>query len=168
MKTLAIVLIIFLVLAAFSCKNKHKKKAEKDISLIEKLSSKKAITKKIDKTEFSEAKECECLVKEILTTSPRYKQLTKGLNNAVIANGGQFYGISLEGSPNPDGNKQRDYSPTYDYTVYEMYTDRQLNIARFSFNPNNSKLYEYDEVHDQFNPIEFDKKLELQFEVLCK
>ncbi len=168
MQTIKMTLIVFFTLAAFACNNQQSKKPEVGASAVRISSSKKSNIKKINKTEQKELKPCECLAKEILTTSPRYKQLTEGLYKAVIKNGGQFFGISLEGSPNPRQDKAWSYSKTYNFTVYEMYTDRQLNTARFSFNPNKKQLYEYDAVHDQLKPIEFDRNLLLKFETLCK
>ena len=192
MRTIRITVILFLVLAAFACNNQQSKKAKGDASATKKLTSEKSIIKKIDKTDEKpiskridkidekpvikntnklvqkELKPCENLVADILTTSPRYRQLTKGLNNAVVKNGGLPFGISLEGSPNPRQDKAWSYSKTYDFTVYEMYTDRQLNTARFSFDPSNKQLYEYDAVNDKLKPIEFDRNLLLKFEALCK
>ena len=151
---------------AFCGNNPQSKKAAQDTSAVKKPISVNPQSK--EKAERKELNPCEDLVKEILTTSPRDKQLTKGLNKAVVKNGGLSFGITLEGSPNPTQDKAWSYSKTYDFTVYEMYTDRQLNIARFSFNPKNKQLYEYDEVHDQLKPIEFDRKLLLKYEALCK
>ncbi len=168
MKTIRITVIVFSILAAFACNNQQSKKVEDDASAVNKLPSEKSNIKKIDKTEQKEFKPCENLVTEILTTSPRYRQLTKGLYKAVVKNGGLNFGISLEGSPNPKQDKAWSYSKTYDFTVYEMYPDRQLNTARFSFNPNNKQLYEYDAAHDQLKPIEFDRNLLLKYETLCK
>jgi hypothetical protein len=59
-------------------------------------------------------------------------------------------------------------SQTYEFTVYEVYTDRELNTARFSFNPNSRQLYEYDEIRNLLKPIEFDRKLLKKYDALCK
>jgi len=168
MKIIRITIIVFFILAAFACHNQQSKKAEGNAIATGKPTSEKSINKKTNKTEIKEFKPCEYLVTEILTTSPRYKQLTKGLNEAVVKNGGLSFGISLVGSPNLRHDKAWRYSKTYDFTVYEMYTDRQLNTARFSFNPNDKQLYEYDAVHDQLKPIEFDRSLLLKYEEVCK
>jgi hypothetical protein len=166
--TIRITVIVFSILAAFACNNQQSKQAEDNASAVRKLPSEKPIIKKPDKTEQKELKPCEYLVTEIVTTSPRYKQLTKGLYKAVVKNGGLSFGISLEGSPNPRQDKAWSYSKTYDFTVYETYSDRQLNTARFSFNPNNKQLYEYDAANDQLKPIAFDKNLLLKYDALCK
>ena len=106
----------------------------------------------------------ESIAQEILTTSPRYKELTKGLYDVVIKNGGSSIGISLEGSPDTQNNKGGSYSTTYDFTLFEMYTERRMNTTRFSFNPEKKQLYEYDAVNDELNPIDFDKNLLIEFE----
>jgi hypothetical protein len=168
MKTIRIALIIFSMLAVFACNNQQSKKAEEDTTVIRKPISKKTIIKKTDIIEQKEIKLCEDLITEIVTTSPRYRQLTKGLYKAVVNNGGQSFGIRLEGSPSPGQGKTKNYSKTYDFTLYEMYPDRQLNTARFSYNPNKKQLYEYDEINTQLNPIEFDSNLLLKYEALCK
>jgi hypothetical protein len=168
MKNIGITLTVFFILVAFACNNRQSKKAENKGSADRKLPSEKSISKKTDTIEQTELNSCECMVKEILITSPRYKRLTKGLKKAVVKNGGLSFGISLEGSPNPRQDKTWSYSKTYDFTVYEMYTDRQLNTARFSFNPTDKQLYEYDAAHDRLKPIEFDRNLLLKYEALCK
>lgn len=168
MKSIRITVIIFSVLAVFACNDKQSKKADDNSSAVIKPKSEKPIRKKTEENGLKNFKPCENLVKEILTTSMRYRQLTKGLNKAVVKNGGLYFGVSLEGSPNPGQDKTLSYSKTYDFTVYEMYTDRQLNTARFSFNPENRQLYEYDAVHDQLKPIEFDRNLLPKYETLCK
>ena len=156
------------MLATFACNHQQSKKAENETPAVKIPTSEKTIIQKIDKTEQKEFKTYESLVKEILTTSPRYKQLTNGLYEAVVKNGGLSFGISLEGSPNPKQDKAWSYSKTYDYTLYEMYTDRQLNTSRFSFNPIKKQLYEYDAVNDQLKQIEFDRNLLLKYEALFK
>ena len=168
MKAIRIAVIAFSVMAAFACNNQQSKKAEVDSTAVRKPISEKPIIKKLNKTEQKDLKSREYIVKEILTTSPRYKQITKGLHKAVVKNGGLSFGIGLEGSPNPRQDKAWSYSETYDFTLYEMYTDRKLNIARFSFNPNNKQLYEYDEAHDQLKPIAFDRSLLLKYNILSK
>ena len=168
MKTIGITVIVFFLLATFACNNQQSKKADDNSSAVSKPTSEKPIRKKTEKTEQKDSTPCENLVKEILITSARYKQLTKGLDKAVVKNGGLYFGIRLEGSPNSGHDKAWSYSKTYDFTIYEMYTDRQLNTARFSFNPENKQLYEYDAVHDQLKPIEFNRSLLLKYDALCK
>jgi hypothetical protein len=168
MKSIRITIILFSFLAVIACNNQQSKKADAKSSVVIKTTSEKPIRKKTENPEQKDLRPCENLVKEILTTSARYRQLTKGLNQAIIKNGGLYFGVSMEGSPNRGHDETSSYSKTYDFTVYEMYTDRQLNTARFSFNPENKQLYEYDAVHDQFIPIEFDRNLVKKYETLCK
>jgi len=110
---------------------------------------------------------CEKFIVEILKTTSRYKQITKGLNKAVVKNGGQFFGVRLEGSPDPKRNTTCGYSKTFDFIIYEMYPDRQLNTARFSFDPNKKQLYEYDINNDKLKLLEFDAKLLPKYDSLC-
>ncbi len=163
MGNVKLTIILFSILGTFACKNQQSKKVDKAPSATKNMPSEKTMIKNPDKTEQKNI-----LVTKILTTSPRYKQLIKGLNKAVVKNGGLSFGVSLEGSPNPGQDEEWNYSKTYDFMVYEMYTDRQLNTARFSFNPVNKQLYEYDAVNDQLKPIEYDRKLLLEYEELCK
>lgn len=99
------------------------------------------------------------VVKKVLKTSARYAQITKGLHKAVIENGGQGFGICLERSPNPKKDGAMGFSKTYDFVIYEMYPERQLNIAWFTFNPHTKKLYEYDPILDRQKQIAFDKNV---------
>ncbi len=160
-KILKEIVITFLILFALACNNTHNKKDVTNTSTTDKKVSEKSITTK------SELKTRESIVKEILTTSPRYKQLTNGLYEIVIKNGGSSIGVRLEGSPNPKNDKTSNYSKTYDFTLYEMYPDRQLSTVRFTFNPDNMQLYEYDAVNDSLKSIEFDHNLLLAFENLA-
>jgi hypothetical protein len=161
------IIFILIILVAFACDNPKNKKSENETSIVVKTLPEKSNIRKSDKTEIKEIKSCKYIVREILTTSPRYLILTKDLTSEVVKNGGLSFGISLEGSPNPKQDTAMSYSRTYDYTLYEMYPERQLNTTRFKFNPNNKQLYEYDAVHDQLLRIEFDKNLLLQFNMNC-
>jgi hypothetical protein len=162
-----ITIILFSILVALSCNNHQNEKKVESGSVGKKQINEKQISKKPNITKQKEFKTCESLITEILTTSPRYKEITKGLSKAVIKNGGLAFGFSLEGSPNPKQDKAHGYSKTYDFTIYEMYTDRQLNAASFSFNPIKKQLYEYDAVNDRLNSVEFDRSLLLKYEALC-
>jgi len=169
MITIKISILVFFFLAAFACNNKQNKKVEniaqeqEDIELPDEEIEVKTIEEKT--IEIIEQKEL--IATEILTTSPRYIIITKGLTEAVVKNGGLSFGIYLEGSPNPSQNKAWSYSENYEFTLYEMYPDRKLTTARFTFNPNKKLLYEYDAVKDQFIPIEFDRNLIVKYEALC-
>jgi hypothetical protein len=160
MRNIAIVLFL---LIAFSCSHQQNKKDENEDVLARKQTYEKLISNKIDSKGLIELLTREKVVREIVTTSPRYKQLTKGLYEAVVKNGGLSYGISLEGSPNPRIDKTWSYSETYDFTLYEMYEERQYNTVRFSFDPICKLLYEHDEVLEKLVPIEFDRSLLLEF-----
>jgi hypothetical protein len=96
---------------------------------------------------------------KIVETSPRCKQLTKGLYERVVKNGGTSYGVMLESSPNPKTDPSQEYSKTYNFNLHESYPDRMPVIARFVFDPKKQQLYEDDVVNAQLVAIAFDKKL---------
>lgn len=159
MKTIKLLLLYFMVLLAAACNNQQRKEVENETFGDTNQAAEKIINTKVSKTEKKEIKTSEKMVNGILTTSPRYKQLTKGLLESVRKNGGQSFGIRLEGSPDPQQDNSLGYSKTYDYTLYEMYTEREVNTARFSFDPQKKLLFEYDVLNNKLIPIEFDRKL---------
>jgi len=168
MKTFRNIIIVSIIVTAFACNNQPLKQTEKDTPAIKIQNHDTVIVKPKNKTKGNKLKTCKYIVTMILTTSPRYKQLVKGLNEAVVKNGGLNFGVGLEGSPNPKRDSVCCYSSNYDFSVYESYTDRQLSTARFSFNPNDKQLYEYDAVQDQLKPIEFDRNLLIKYKSLCE
>lgn len=111
---------------------------------------------------------CPALVKEILKSSPRYKQLTDGLLAAVKKNGGISVDVVLDKSPNPKQDNTLEYSTSYEMQITENYTDRQVSLAHFSYDPAKSVLYEYDVVRDQLITIEFDQNLLHNAQEYCK
>ncbi len=119
------------------------------------------------KTPAAPSQACKDMALEILTTSPRFETLTKGLHEAIVKNGGTAFGITLEGSPEAEKDAL-DYSPTYDFSVHETYPDRNVVIARFTFNPKEQQLYEYDSITDKLNPIDFDKNLLEKLKQVCQ
>jgi len=100
---------------------------------------------------------------KIVETSPRYKQLTKGLYHRIVKNGGTSYGIMLESSPDPQTDPSQTYSKTYNFNLHESYADRMPIISRFVFDPKKQQLYEEDVVNAKLIVIPFDKKLLVQF-----
>lgn len=128
----------------------------------------KNVTKQLDNKEKRELKTCIDIVMEILTTSPAYLKKTKGLYEAVVKNGGTSFGIMIEGSPNPKSDEAMDFSNTYDFSLHETYSDHMPVTARFTFNPTDRQLYEYNFAEDKLNPIDFDRNLLLKFNEICK
>jgi hypothetical protein len=161
-------IVLFFILVAFACNNQSNNKADESSDTTKKTQPIKSIVRENDKTEFNKINERKIIINEILVTSPRYKILTKGLKKAVIKNGGQSFGVSLEACPNPGKNNNWGYSENYEFTVFETFKDRQLNIARFLFNPKSKQLYEYDVFHDKFIKIEFNRNLLSKLETLNK
>lgn len=100
---------------------------------------------------------------KIVETSPRSKQLTKGLYERIVKNGGTSYGVMLESSPNPKTDPSQAFSKTYNFNLHESYADRMPVIARFVFDPQKQQLYEEDTVNAKLIAIPFDKKLLARF-----
>lgn len=130
--------------------------------------SNKSIPKQDIGKEKRELKTCIGVIMEILTTSPVYRKKTKGLYDAVVKNGGTSFGVTIEGSPNPKTDDALDYSATYDFSIHETYSDHMPVIARFTFNPTEKLLYEYDVAEDKLNPIEFNRNLLVLLHEVCK
>lgn len=110
---------------------------------------------------------CGALVIEVLKSSTRFKELTTNLNEAVKKNGGKLV-VLLDKSPFPNVDKAMSYSEIYEMQVAENYSDRQVNIAHFNFDPQKNKLYEYDVVRDQYIIAEFDQSLLDNVGEFCK
>jgi len=118
------------------------------------------------KTPVAPSQACKDVALEILTTSPRFEALTKGLHETIVKNGGTGFGMTLEGSPEAEKDAL-DYSPTYDFSLHENYPDRDVVVARFTFNPAEQQLYEFDAITDKLNPIDFDKNLLEKLKQVC-
>jgi hypothetical protein len=161
----AIQLFLLMSIIFITSCNKNQKSVKSD----EKESKKINVNKNINEIETNKKLEsCVDIVIEILTTSPVYLDKTKGLYEAVVKNGGISFGITIEGSPNPEKDGSIDFSESYDFSLHETYTDRMPIIARFTFNPTEKKLYEHDFSEDKFKAIDFDKNLLLKFNEICK
>ena len=115
-----------------------------------------------------ELKICVDVVMEILMTSPTFLEETRGLEEAIAKNGGESFEITIEGSPNPQSDGALDYSKTYDFNLHETYSDHMPVIARFTFDPMNKQLYEYDIAEDKLIPISFNRNLLFKLDDLCK
>jgi len=111
---------------------------------------------------------CPELVKEILRSSPRYKQLTKGLPEAVKKNGGTSVDIVLDKSPDYKKDNAMEYSANYEMQLMENYPDRKVNFAHFTYSPDKKELYEYDMVRDQYTTVAFDTFLLKNAAKYCK
>lgn len=159
-------LLLLLICITFSCQKTETKKNEIPLST-KKAPVKDTIT--ILQTEtINDSITCIDVVLDILTTSPSYVEGTKGIYEAVVKNGGTSIGITVEGSPNPKRDKAREYSETYVLSLHESYPDRMPTIARYTFDPSKSELYEYDTANDSLIPIAFNKNLLVKYLELCK
>lgn len=104
------------------------------------------------------------IVEQIVTTSPTFLKMTKGLAAGVVKNGGTSFGISMESSPNMEISGTDDQADTYIFELHETYPDRNVTIARFSFDPKKKQLFRYDGVNDTWNVIDFDKRWLVKFD----
>lgn len=110
---------------------------------------------------------CTDIVLEILMTSPAFIEMTTGLKERIVKNGGTSYGIMLEGSPEPEQDEAQIYSNSYDFNLHETYSDHAPVIARFTFNVLEKQLYQYDVANDSLIAIAFDNKLLIKFNQIC-
>lgn len=165
MKNRIVFLLVIILIFEVSCQ-------KKDTPKIPNLKIKKEIKTDVNQPvavkEIKKYKTCLDVVFDILTTSPTFVNMTKGLNEAIRKNGGTSYGIIVEGSPNPKEDDAEAFSETYDFNLHESYTDRITTIARYSFDPSKKELYKYDVAEDTLIPIKFNKKLLLEFDKTCK
>ncbi|MEO7311407.1 MAG: hypothetical protein ABIX01_13480 [Chitinophagaceae bacterium] len=126
----------------------------------------------VTKTEVNNApapaRNCGAIVMKILETSDEFQKLTKGLEAAIIKNGGTSYGIGFEGSPNPETDSADTYSTTYDFNLHENYPDRMTVTARFSFDKTKRQLFKHAMAEDTLIPIVFNKSLLLEVDAACK
>lgn len=150
MKTLIRIFIVSAVLLMISCDGKQKKDND---------GTDDRPTKDSVNTDNESLRAEIDVVMDILTTSPAFVEMTKGLEKAVVKNGGTGYGIAIEESPNPERDGAMIVSDIYRFSLHESYADRKVTVARFEFDPKKKQLYEYNVAEDKLIPMEFDKDL---------
>lgn len=157
-------IIVLVMLSACTLQTaKNKVKTAEESAMIDSLSFPKAL----EMTIIDGDKSMVNMVKSILVSSPRYKQITLGLTDSIIKNGGDSFGISLQGSPYPKIDQAWGYSKNYDLTIYELYPERRLPRAYFMFDPKTEKLYEIDLTTQTPVSIDFNRDLLLKFDSLA-
>ena len=163
--------IILALLAIFACNSKKVKTENNKVEPLvqEVLDTAVPLPENLEAINQleSESNDCEALATKILKAAPRYLQLTSGLKEAVIKNGGTSFDLSVKLTQDANNNNGVGGSKLYEFTISEIYPDRKLNTFRFVFNPTTKQLYEYDAVDDTLKPIEFDMKLAAEFNSLC-
>ncbi len=164
MKNIPIIGALLLMGIVFSCNSNN---AEGNSDTSDSFVNKLGIAAPAAGKSEAEPPSCTDVVMEILTTSPFFKEKTKGLHEAIVSNGGTSFGIMLEGSPEV-GKDDPDYSPTYDFNLHERYPDRDVVIGRFVFDPAQQQLFERDQITDKLAPIAFDKKLLEKLKQVCQ
>jgi hypothetical protein len=164
MKTNLNIVIALTALITLACNNQHIKNIEVSIYPNEEPASDKSIIN--NRSPQYDSNSIEFIVTEMLITSPRFRQLTKGFYKTVINNGKLSYEIDLKGSPNTRQDMTWKISGSYDFILYESGTGKKLNAAYFSFNPNNRLLYEFDEANNKLKSLKFDTKLLAKYDAL--
>jgi hypothetical protein len=104
------------------------------------------------------------IVEQIVTTSPTFLKMTEGLAALVVKNGGTSFGVSMESSPNMEISGTDDQANTYIFELHESYPDRNVTIARFSFDPKKRQLFRYNGVNDTWTAIDLDKRWLVKFD----
>jgi hypothetical protein len=163
MKTFTPILLIFASILIFSCGES----SQTEVATQKSTNNEGTIQRKPKQT-TPEYTDCTTVLIKIVSTTNRYKEITDGLHDAIVQNGGSGFGIRLEGSPTPISDASINYSDTYDFNVHESYPDRHTVIARFSFDPVTEHLYEYDVVNDAMKQIDFNRDLLTAYKELCK
>jgi len=118
----------------------------------------------ISKNNKEEVDTCIDIVKEIVKTSSAYQEIARGVDKKS----GISFVLRVEGSPNPEIDKASEYSTTYNFSIFEKSPDKELRVVGFLFNPTDGRLYEYDEIKNKSKAIEFDRKLLIKFNQMCK
>lgn len=154
-------IIVFVLLSSCTLQTaKNRVKTAEESAMIDSLSFPKAL----EIAAINGDKSLVNMVKSILISSPRYKQITLGLADSIIKNGGDSFGISLQGSPYPKLDQAWGYSKNYDLTIYELYPERRLARAYFMFDPKAEKLYEIDMTTQTSISIDFNRDLLLKLD----
>lgn len=111
---------------------------------------------------------CYETVENIIVSSKIFTELTKGLNEKIIANGGSGYLLILENNLELTENNLKGRSIVYEYSLRENYPDRAIPIAKFVFDPNQLELYQENMSEETLTKIDFEKKLLTPYLNQCK
>ncbi|MBK7434831.1 MAG: hypothetical protein IPI66_13680 [Chitinophagaceae bacterium] len=140
----------------FSCDQGNKAKPEKQ--------EERPLTEK----DTVKNRPCREVVMDLLTDTDRFREITRGLNEAIKKNGGTSYGLMLEASPDPARDEANDRSAFYEISLHESYPDRMTVTARFRYNPEAQRLYQVDPVEDTLIPLNFDRRYALEMKKACR
>jgi hypothetical protein len=120
------------------------------------------------RTEYLDSLSCPSLIESLVTSSGKFVELTSGLNEKIISNGGNGYVLTLESSPDSEIYRSDKKPTTYEYSLQEDYSDRMVPIARFVFDTNNLQLYQENMSDGSLLKIDYDKKILEQYLHHCK
>lgn len=113
----------------------------------------------LKKSDITVKKPCDEIVVNIIMSSKEFIELTEGLNDRIIANGGSGYLIVLENNSDSIYNKEQKKSAVYNYSLRENYPDRATPIAKFIFDPNKLLLYQEDMSEGTLKRMSYDKAI---------
>lgn len=99
------------------------------------------------------------VIRRLLTTAPKFLEMTEGFNDRIIQNGGMGYEINLKASPDSVITKAWRQDTVYEFGLYASYPDRIQLYNTFIFDPKKKQLFEWDVVNDTLIPIKFDRSL---------
>jgi len=122
----------------------------------------------IKELDINVKKPCHEFVVNIIMSSKEFIELTEGLNERIIANGGSGYLLVLENNPDSIYNKVQKKSAVYDYSLRENYPDRATPIARFIFDPYKLMLFQEDMSEGTLKRINYDKAFVNSFIQNCE
>ena len=110
---------------------------------------------------------CIDAVFKIIESSENYRELTDGLEERIIKNGGTGFGFSVNVSPNPNVDQAIEKGDFYEISVHESYPDRMVNLEYYRFDRHQKKLFVMNIVEGEYEEIAFDHNLIAEFERAC-
>ncbi|MBA5793535.1 hypothetical protein H1R17_09465 [Flavobacterium sp. xlx-214] len=162
-QTISFFALLFVLTA---CNNKTSNTETK----VEKQLVKKDSLPKVEKvTDLHKvSKDCIEMVFELIKSSEHFKELTDGLNENIIANGGTGFGFTVETSPNPNLDNANEKGDYYEISVHESYPDHMTNIAHYRFDRHQKMLFVLNIVTAEYEEINFNHQLIADFNLACK
>jgi hypothetical protein len=94
------------------------------------------------------------IIFKIIESSSYFKNITSGLSERIIENGGTSYGFNVDKKPSDEKDKTQ---KIYEVSLHETYPDRIVTITRFIFDIQLEKLF-VNNIIDT-TQIDFDKDL---------
>lgn len=118
----------------------------------------------LDSTEQS----CRGAVLRLLLSSSKVKLLLLAVDETVKKNGGSGHGFILDSSPNPDTDGAEKETPTYEFSVHEIFPQMHPPVAQFVYDPAKKELYQFDALTNKNTLIDMDSNLLGAIKNACK